>query len=66
MLCLFTVLSCRFRTTVFPNGTLHIASVRKSDEATYICQGTGPDGVLQSFTAELLLSSKLYVFAVVE
>jgi len=32
--------------------------VKKSDEKTYVCQGVGADGSVQSFTAELKMARK--------
>lgn len=49
---------CSFRTIVYNNGTLRIGQVRRSDEGTYICEGVGPDGVSQSFIADLEIASK--------
>ena len=54
----FHVTTCRERTTVYNNGTLKISKVRWSDEDTYLCEGIGPDGISQSFTANLNIASK--------
>jgi len=51
--------SCyRARLVVFGNGTLQISEIRRADEGTYLCQGTGPDGITQTFTVDLIIASK--------